>query len=441
MATIKIQLDTNYKAKNTPDKEVRYPLVIKVSHRRVAKNIQTGHKLLATEWDGTKLKIRRTYSNAGRANAQVMNLLAIAHQVVEELPKAQLKQMDVYQVVGVIEKAIQQKAEGRVKKLLPGDLALETLSTKHTYFKTFGERHTAKLRELGRFSTAQTIQGTINSVAKFHKGGMFPMTDIDFSFLEAYEAWYLKGKNSVNGLASKLRDIRTLLNLAIRDPKTEVKSNHYCFGPHGYSIRYEPTRKRALQEKELIALREYPLEEGSKIWHCRNYWLLLLNLRGMSFKDFALLRYEENLEGDRVVYRRSKTRNNGQSKWHHIRFTQGAADLFVYYDSLNEEKSGYIFPLLKGFEGSAPEATHKQLKNMLVQVNTELRRLGKLLALEYPLTTYVARHTFASLGKWKGLPIAQLSELMGHSKVSTTEIYLAGFGREDLDNATDLIFS
>ena len=72
-------------------------------------------------------------------------------------------------------------------------------------------------------------------------------------------------------------------------------------------------------------------------------------------------------------------------------------------------------------------------------MNRSLKKIGRLLGLAIPLTTYVARHGWASIAKSKNIPIATISEAMGHDSENTTRIYLASLDTSVVDKANSLI--
>lgn len=61
--------------------------------------------------------------------------------------------------------------------------------------------------------------------------------------------------------------------------------------------------------------------------------------------------------------------------------------------------------------------------------------------IDIPLTLYVARHSWASAAKAKGIPLSVISEGMGHDSEVTTQIYLAGLDTSVIDHANALILS
>lgn len=76
---------------------------------------------------------------------------------------------------------------------------------------------------------------------------------------------------------------------------------------------------------------------------------------------------------------------------------------------------------------------------MTRDTNKVLKAIGTSLKIETPITTYVARHSFASVLKRQGTAASIIKEMMGHTKEETTEIYLKNFENETLANASELL--
>lgn len=80
-----------------------------------------------------------------------------------------------------------------------------------------------------------------------------------------------------------------------------------------------------------------------------------------------------------------------------------------------------------------------QYSNGLHRVNHLLKQIGVQLGLHMPLTMYVARHSWASIAKSRNVPIAVISEGMGHDSENTTQIYLASLDTSIVDKANKKI--
>lgn len=68
-------------------------------------------------------------------------------------------------------------------------------------------------------------------------------------------------------------------------------------------------------------------------------------------------------------------------------------------------------------------------------MNKRLKEIGEDLGLPLTLTTYVARHSQATVLKRAGVSTAVIREIMGHSSERVTQIYLDSFDNEQIDNA------
>ncbi len=145
---------------------------------------------------------------------------------------------------------------------------------------------------------------------------------------------------------------------------------------------------------------------------------------GMNFADMAHLRIENISEG-RIEYKRQKTK-----KQYSIKITPQMDKILQYYIPQKESEK-YIFPIIS-VEGS-PKQEYQEFFEKRRTFNKQLKEIAKLCGIEANLTSYVARHSWATIAKWKEVPIAAISEGLGHGDVKTTEVYLDSFDKEVLD--------
>ena len=76
-----------------------------------------------------------------------------------------------------------------------------------------------------------------------------------------------------------------------------------------------------------------------------------------------------------------------------------------------------------------------RVRKVLARINKELKVLASELEIKTDVTTYVARHSFASILKNTGVNIALISQALGHQDIKTTEIYLSKFDDKQMDEA------
>ena len=101
----------------------------------------------------------------------------------------------------------------------------------------------------------------------------------------------------------------------------------------------------------------------------------------------------------------------------------------------------YVFPGggVEGEESLEEGVRREVLEEFGIEVEVKqklyFRQIGEELELPIPLTTYVARHSQATVMKKAGVATSVIREIMGHSSERVTQIYLDSFDNEQIDNA------
>ncbi|MBD5153522.1 MAG: tyrosine-type recombinase/integrase, partial [Oscillibacter sp.] len=149
-------------------------------------------------------------------------------------------------------------------------------------------------------------------------------------------------------------------------------------------------------------------------------------LRGMSFIDMAYLRKSDLLNGY-VAYRRRKTGQLLTIEW--------TKEMQMILDKYPENDSEYLLPIIR----NARTNERYTYRNVGYNINHNLKTVAKKVGITIPLTLYVARHSWASVAKAKGIPLSVISEGMGHDSEATTQIYLASLDTSVVDKANSLI--
>ncbi len=155
--------------------------------------------------------------------------------------------------------------------------------------------------------------------------------------------------------------------------------------------------------------------------------MLSFYLRGMSFIDMAFLR-KKDLSMGCLTYVRRKTGQRLSIAW--TREMQAVVGKYFI------GKSDYLLPILSDFSGCSERSAYR---NAGYNINRNLKRIGRMVGAPFALTLYVARHSWASIAKHKGIPLGVISEGMGHESESTTRIYLASLDNTLVDKANALI--
>lgn len=295
---------------------------------------------------------------------------------------------------------------------------METL--KSTLFGYMEELNRKYLRH-GQLRTAETYQTTLNSFRRFRQGMDLSWEEFDVDLLREYEC-YLRSKRLMpNTISFYMRRLRAVHNKAVEDaclPDRRPFKKVYTSS--------EKTIKRAIPLKFIKRIKEMDLSHSPSHSLARDMFLLSFYLRGMSFVDMAYLQ-KTNLKNGVLTYRRRKTGQLLTIRWESC-MTRVAARY------ASSPSSPYLLNILRE-EGDA----RRQYHNVQTAINRHLKEIGREMNLSLPLTMYVARHSWASIAREKGIPLSVISEGMGHDSESTTKIYLASLEADVVDKANRMI--
>ena len=188
------------------------------------------------------------------------------------------------------------------------------------------------------------------------------------------------------------------------------------------------TQPRAISREELAKIRDANFEDKPHLQLARDIFMFSFYTRGMSFIDIAHMKVAD-IKENRYHYSRSKT-----DKLYSIKLVDEAMSIILKYNDLSE-KNSYVFPLIK----DPHKDEYKQYQIAYSTINRNTKILGEKLELSTKLTSYVARHTWATLAKKSGISTSIISAGLGHSTERVTQVYLDRFENETIDEANDII--
>ncbi len=291
--------------------------------------------------------------------------------------------------------------------------------------KTVGDYYLTyidNLKKENRLRYAGMYEISYNSFIKFNKHLDIPFSDIDVAWLKRYEAWGKSKNLSVSTISTRIRHLRAVFNLALLEHA--IKSDCYPFHTYKVSKLNRATAKRALSKTDIQNIMEYqgksPMEQLAIDLFTFSYLCA-----GINFIDMAKLK-QPNIQENQLVYNREKTK-----KLIIVPLQEPAMQIIEKY---NNDKSPFIFPILSNFHKSEVQVANR-LHKVLAKINKHLKEIGVKLNLPIPLTTYVARHSFATVLKRAGVSTSIISESLGHSSERITQVYLDSFDKEQIDTA------
>ena len=249
---------------------------------------------------------------------------------------------------------------------------------------------------------------------------------MDCNWLRRYETWLRKQNKSENTIGIRFRNIRKIFNLAM--DMELVKSENYPFKKFKVSKLYQETVKRALSKGEILTVIDYPTV--GKDFYTKlaiNLFTFSYFMGGINFVDMAYLT-ENNIIENRLIYHRRKT-----GKLINLPMQQRAYMVLKEYKKSNEP---YLFPVLSTKHKTEQQRLNR-LHKVITKVNKALKAIGEELHIPIKLTTYVARHSYATVLKRAGVATSIICESLGHSSEKVTQIYLDGFENSQIDKAME----
>ncbi len=426
MAKVKLILD---KRKNRVKKDGTYPLVLFISHKKKVARIVLKHSFNIKNWDEDSLSPVNV-PNANHLGAKFRSQLSKADLLlssldfeIDSLSMLELKAMVEAEVFSISSTTQKQKEKYIDRKLNSASLT------------DYAKIKIKRLRTSHQHGNATAIETAIKSIKGFTKTENIEFRAFDIGALKNYCAYCYSRGNKPNTVGAYLRQIKALFNEAIDEGVIEDRI--YPF--RKFKIPKSPkTKNRALRLEEINKIRNLDLKEGSAIWKARNYFLFMFNSMGLNFIDLAKLQKRQfsktaydkkgKLTEGRISYQRSKTQGTFS-----IKLTAEALEILSHYDVKQKEPNDFIFPLK--FENT--EQGRKRYQQQRKRVNSKIRDLAKLAKIDEEVTTYFARHSWATIAKRKNMPVALISEGLGHADLKTTQTYLASFDQDTLDDAND----
>lgn len=281
------------------------------------------------------------------------------------------------------------------------------------------------LKEIDKVGNAHAYRSLRGALFNFWGSEDLNFNQINLEFLQNLEKSHLKKGLKINGLGTYMRTLRATYNKAVAAGIADKDSNPFS----EYTIKKEPTAKRAISQKYLAEMFNLALEKDSALFHARNFFFASFTCQGMSFIDMAFLKKKYVFDG-RVKYRRTKT-----SRIYNIKLTEMLGAIFEYY-ARDKGPEDFIFPIIKR-ESLAEQ--YKDIKWARKRYNARLKEIGQKCGIEENLTSYVSRHSFAMSARLANTPIEVISQMLGHKDTKTTQIYLDSIPDKTVDDYADKV--
>jgi len=302
------------------------------------------------------------------------------------------------------------------------------ISVRYQYSETYTE-----LMRYNRVGTANVCKQSEKSIITFLESTQvkqydkLTLYDITVKWLMDYEQYMTddEGK-SYTTVGIYLRALRTVFNNAIE--AGEIERQFYPFGKRKYQIPAGRNTKKALSQEQLSKLfhAEPMIHEQEK---AKDFWFFSYSCNGMNVKDIALLRYK-NIQDGKVEYFRAKTRNTSKANLAPITvyLNDYATGVIEKYKNPNTGPETLLFDIIR--DDMTPQEQQSRVGNFTRFINQHIKKLCKANDLPEQLSTYWARHSFATTSIRKGASMEFMQESLGHCNLKKTQNYFAGFDDE-----------
>lgn len=277
----------------------------------------------------------------------------------------------------------------------------------------FVARFKAYIESCKTEGTRSIYSQTLDKVLKFDKKALsLKFEDITKRWLTDFDTFLSKTMKSENAKAVHYRNIRTIFNAAIDD---EITTN-YPF--RKFKIKSTETKKRSLSVEQLRLFINAEIEDWQERY--RDIFMLSFMLCGINIVDLCNLKHIEN---GRIEYRRAKTH-----KLYSIKVEKEAMAIINKYKGKD-----WLLNIMDNYGKSCD--FNRRLKRGLDAIIDHINKNLDKKELLPRISSYWARHSWATIAAELDIPIETISAALGHSYgCTTTSIYIK-FNQKKVDTA------
>lgn len=431
MATFRFELN------GRPTKNKTYVVYLRVTVGGKRKLIKTMVEIARPSDFNAKCKgenwVRGGVRDAKMLNAQLADILAKAKETYKELDK-----------------------EGEVTTVaLAKEMNTEVVSPS---FMAFARERTQMIYDNGGWRNWRKYCGLINKLDAFRKKRRMAditVADMTVELLTRFDNFLHKWENErepgkllhPNTIEVQFNIMRTLVHRAIEVGIMEASKDPFLV----FKYKGVKTIKEKLDDSEMERIINLELEEGSLIWHCKNYFLFSYYCAGIRAADLIQLRWGNVTGSGRLHYQMGKNH-----KERDLLLVEQAVEILRYYHREDAKATDYIFPLLSNEVEYAdyvtqadkdrmrPELRHKMYQDISSKnalINKYLKKIAEKAEIAKPLSMHISRHSFAHIAQEAGGESSAIKDILGHSNLATTERYMGSFDTSKTDETLRNVFA
>lgn len=297
--------------------------------------------------------------------------------------------------------------------------------------KTVGEFYAHLIQQYkneNKVGNRLVYKTSFNSIKEFSNGKLNLMfADIDLVWLNKYEKWLRAKGNKETTMSVLFRTLRSAYNKAIEANCASRAT--YPFDQFRVGKFDVKTQKRAISKLDMLMIMNADLSaESESLNLTRDVFIFSYLCGGINFTDIANLKADNIING-RLEYVRQKTGKKLSFK------LSEQALLIVSLYTKDVFKRGYLFPMLDKSRHITALQKQNRIHKLLVRTNKELKSIAVICGLDFNISSYCSRHSFATILKNSGVNVSLISEALGHQNIAVTAIYLDSFDNQQVDEA------
>lgn len=372
-----------------------FPVKIQVVHARIQKYYSTGKDMSQEEWKSLP-------------DSKSHRLIAI--------------RTDIANSFSIIKRQVELLAN-------KGDFCFEALNTRlgRCSTATINAAFESKMKDLKENNQANTYFSYRTTLKKLEDfgGKEIPFSAITVSWLNRCERFWQQGGTSYSSMSFYFRNLKCIVNIGLKDGV--LKETQYPFGRGKYEVPTGSGRKLALSLEQIEKLVTYT-DGTEKTEEYRDLWFFSYLCNGINFRDLLYLKYSDMVNGEICFVRAKTARNTKHGKVIHAVVTPEMQAIIHRWGNTPTDPHAYIFKYAKAEENAFDQV--KRIRDVVIACNNVMKKITEKTGLP-KVTTYSARHSFATVLKRSGTNISYISDSLGHSSLSITENYLAGFESDE----------
>lgn len=398
MTSVRIRLNTQRITKKG------YPVVFQVVHNRQKKVIYTSYYIYENEFNrdkeivATKSRSKRKLSEFNRMNLSLKEESDKIKKVIEILNRNN-SSFDVKDIVNAYR-----------------------MYDNNRYPETYTARIIEDLKKSGNYGTAIAYRSAMNKINLFLNGQHTHFEDIDYKFISDFEIFLKSNGAKTNTVNFYLRILKAIYNRALNEGVVSGEKHPF----RGVVLRSAKSVKKAIDKDTIKQIAELDLSAEPYLEASRDIFLFSFYARGMPFVDCAFLE-RSNISDGNIIYYRHKTNQKLQ-----IKIEKPLQQIIERYSKLKD----FVLPILSK---ENPKPLYDQYRGALRQHNKRLKIIGERIGMDRTLSSYVSRHSWATIAKYHGIPLSVISEGLGHSSERTTYNYLAELDPSVLNAANEVV--